>query len=77
MRSPVRDFVWRDHHGVGVGYYTAENFGPLDSWPGEPDMAWTGQGEDGVPSYSPRWARRACHPAPRSLAAARRAARPL
>jgi uncharacterized protein YcbK (DUF882 family) len=60
--AAVRDFVWREHHGVGVGYYTAENFVHIDSRPGEPDVAWTGQGEDGVNSYAPRWAYRARHP---------------
>jgi uncharacterized protein YcbK (DUF882 family) len=75
--AAVRDFIWRDHHAVGVGYYTGENFVHLDSRPGEADMAWTGQGEDGIPSYSPRWAWRARHPAARSLAAARRASRSL
>jgi uncharacterized protein YcbK (DUF882 family) len=58
----VRDFIWRDHHGVGVGHYPSENFVHLDSRPGEPDMAWTGVGEDGIPAYSPRGAWRARHP---------------
>jgi uncharacterized protein YcbK (DUF882 family) len=58
----VRDFIWRDHHQVGVGHYPAENFVHLDSRPGEADMAWTGEGEDGANSYSPRWAWKARHP---------------
>ena len=28
--AQVRDFIWRDHHGVGVGYYTGENFVHID-----------------------------------------------
>jgi uncharacterized protein YcbK (DUF882 family) len=60
--AAVRDFIWRNHHGVGVGYYTEENFVHIDSRPGEPDMAWTGEGEDGIPSYGPRWAYKARHP---------------
>jgi uncharacterized protein YcbK (DUF882 family) len=58
----VRDFIWRDHHGVGVGHYPSENFVHLDARPGEADMAWTGQGEDGIPAYAPRWAWKARHP---------------
>jgi uncharacterized protein YcbK (DUF882 family) len=60
--SAVRDFIWRNHHGVGVGYYTEENFVHMDSRPGERDMAWTGEGEDGIPAYGPRWAYKARHP---------------
>jgi uncharacterized protein YcbK (DUF882 family) len=67
----VRDFIWRDHHGVGVGHYPSENFVHLDARPGEEDMAWTGEGEDGANTYAPRWARKARHQAPsRRLAAA-------
>jgi uncharacterized protein YcbK (DUF882 family) len=75
----VRDFIWRDHHEVGVGHYPAENFVHLDSRPGEPDMAWTGEGEDGANSYSPRWARKARRPSRRSspLAEGPRTARSL
>src|SRR5439155_23918185 len=60
--AQVRDFIWRDHHAVGVGYYTGENFVHIDSRPGEPDMAWTGEQEDGSNAYSPHWAWRARHP---------------
>jgi uncharacterized protein YcbK (DUF882 family) len=69
----VRDGIWRDHHGVGVGHYPSENFVHLDWRPGEPDTAWTGAGEDGINSYSPRWAWRARHlkrpPSPLAAAA--------
>lgn len=58
----VRDYVWRQHHDVGIGHYPEENFVHIDWRPGEPDMAWTASSEDGVNEYSPRWAWRARHP---------------
>jgi uncharacterized protein YcbK (DUF882 family) len=73
--SAVRDFVWREHREVGVGHYPHENFVHIDSRPGERDMAWTGEGEDGVPQYRPRWAWKARHPS--RSARARLASSPL
>jgi uncharacterized protein YcbK (DUF882 family) len=55
----VRDFVWRDHHEVGVGHYAAQNFLHIDSRPGQPDTAWSAAREDSPPQYDPRWAKRA------------------
>jgi uncharacterized protein YcbK (DUF882 family) len=58
----VRDYVWREHQQVGVGYYPHENFVHIDWRAGEQDTAWTGEGEDGAPQYRPSWAYRARHP---------------
>lgn len=55
----LRDYVWRNHHGVGVGYYKRENFVHMDSRPGTVDMAWTGSEEGGPELLNPRWARKA------------------
>jgi uncharacterized protein YcbK (DUF882 family) len=57
--AALRDFVWRGHHGVGVGHYPGTNFVHMDWRPGEPDTAWTARDEEGTPVYHPRWARRA------------------
>ena len=57
--SKVRDFVWREHHEVGVGHYAVQNFVHVDSRPGDNDTAWSAPHEDSPPQYSPRWAKRA------------------
>jgi uncharacterized protein YcbK (DUF882 family) len=59
--SQVRDFVWREHRGVGVGHYRGDDFVHIDWRPGEPDAAWSARGEDGTPDYRPRWARKVRH----------------
>jgi len=61
--SELRDFVWQNHHDVGVGYYLHENFVHMDWRPGEVDMAWSSGTESDTPNYSPRWAWTARHPA--------------
>jgi uncharacterized protein YcbK (DUF882 family) len=68
--ATVRDYVWREHHNVGVGYYLHENFVHMDFRPGEPDMAWTSTEEDGPLHYNPRWSVKARR-AKRQLAGAR------
>jgi uncharacterized protein YcbK (DUF882 family) len=55
----LRDYVWGNHHGVGVGYYKRENFVHMDSRPETVDMAWTGSEEGGPELLNPRWARKA------------------
>jgi uncharacterized protein YcbK (DUF882 family) len=60
--AAVRDYVWREHHGVGVGYYSGENFVHMDTRPGDPDTAWSAHSEDKPPEYNPRWAKRARRP---------------
>jgi uncharacterized protein YcbK (DUF882 family) len=55
----LRDFVWREHHEVGVGFYAKANFVHMDWRPGEQDRAWTGSEEAGSEQYNPRWARNA------------------
>jgi uncharacterized protein YcbK (DUF882 family) len=52
----LRDYIWREHHEVGVGFYQRENFVHMDSRPGEQDSAWTGSDEGGPQEYNPRWA---------------------
>ncbi|MEZ4367532.1 MAG: DUF882 domain-containing protein [Kofleriaceae bacterium] len=57
----LRDFVWREYRGVGVGWYPAHDrqaaYIHLDHRPGEADMSWTY--EHGTNRYHPAWARRA------------------
>jgi uncharacterized protein YcbK (DUF882 family) len=59
--AALRDFVWRTHHEVGVGYYRETNFVHMDWRPGELDTAWTARDEEGANEYHPRWAWRARH----------------
>jgi len=55
----LRDYLWREHRGLGLGFYEREDFVHMDRRPGEPDQAWTGSDEGGAQDYSPRWALRA------------------
>jgi uncharacterized protein YcbK (DUF882 family) len=54
----VRDYLWRDHRGIGIGHYGAQNFLHVDVRPEEPDMAWSAAREGAREVYNPRWARR-------------------
>jgi len=60
--TKLRDFIWRSHHEVGVGYYLNEDFVHMDWRPGEPDMAWSAGHEGDQADYNPRWAWTARHP---------------
>ena len=60
--TQVRDFVWREHRGLGVGHYPAEDFVHVDTRAGEPEIAWSGRDESTRFDYNPRWA--ALTPAP-------------
>ncbi len=64
--SRLRDFIWREHREVGVGFYARENFVHMDARPGEPDRAWSASEEGGPEEYNPRWARRARRAQPTS-----------
>lgn len=55
----LRDYVWRQNNGVGVGYYQKENFVHMDSRPDAHDRAWSGSEEGGPEELNPRWARKA------------------
>ena len=57
--TAVRDFVWREHQGVGVGHYRGEDFIHVDWRPRDGDIAWSARGESSRYQYNPRWARRA------------------
>jgi len=37
----VRDYIWANHHEVGVGWYPENNFVHMDHRPGDRDYAWT------------------------------------
>ncbi len=50
----VRDYLWRAHREVGVGWYPYEGFLHMDSRPGEHDIAWTFYNGDN--HYNPYWA---------------------
>ncbi len=66
--AAVRDFVWREHQGVGVGHYAEEDFVHVDSRAEADEIAWSAPEEDSAPQYNPRWAKRAR----RGLVAAKR-----
>lgn len=55
----VRDFVWREHQGVGVGHYSHGDFLHVDWRPEDGDTAWSARHEGGRYEYNPRWATRA------------------
>jgi hypothetical protein len=57
--TTLRDYLWRENHGVGVGYYKKENFVHIDSRPDANDRAWSGSEEGGPEELNPRWARKA------------------
>jgi uncharacterized protein YcbK (DUF882 family) len=59
--AKLRDFIWRTHHEVGVGFYLEEDFVHMDWRPGEPDMAWSAIHEGDPADYNPRWAWSARH----------------
>jgi uncharacterized protein YcbK (DUF882 family) len=54
--SEVRDYLWRTHRGVGIGYYVHQNFVHMDTRPGEGDIAWTQRREGRPNRYHPEWA---------------------
>ena len=67
--NKVRDFVWKNFHDVGVGYYMHQNFIHVDYRPDEKDTAWSSEDEDAVYEYNPRWAMRIRPPWQRPLEA--------
>jgi uncharacterized protein YcbK (DUF882 family) len=54
--TQVRDFVWRQHRGMGVGHYPVEDFVHVDTRGGEPEIAWSGYDEATHLQYNPLWA---------------------
>lgn len=67
--SKVRDFVWKNFHDVGVGYYMHSNFIHVDYRPDDKDTAWSSTDEDAEYEYNPRWAMRIRPPWQRPLEA--------
>jgi uncharacterized protein YcbK (DUF882 family) len=57
--AKVRDWVWREHQGVGVGFYSHGNFVHIDHRPEIGDTAWSAREESSRADYKPRWAKRA------------------
>lgn len=57
--SVVRDFLWREHRGIGVGFYAEEDFVHVDWRPEDQEIAWSARHESSTPEYNPRWAKRA------------------
>jgi len=57
--TALRDYLWREHRGVGIGYYRKENFVHMDSRPAAHERAWSGSEEGGPTRPNPRWARKA------------------
>ena len=54
--TAVRDFLWREHRGVGVGYYAHSNFVHVDTRSEDRAAAWSAREESETPDYNPRWA---------------------
>jgi uncharacterized protein YcbK (DUF882 family) len=59
--TELRDYLWRSHRGVGVGYYAGENFVHMDWRPDDKDTAWSGKAEGDDIELNPGWAWRARH----------------
>jgi uncharacterized protein YcbK (DUF882 family) len=57
--AKVRDWVWRSHQGVGVGFYSHGNFVHIDHRPEIGDTAWSAREESSRADYKPGWAKRA------------------
>jgi hypothetical protein len=57
--TAVRDFVWREHEGIGVGHYAEGNFVHVDARPDDQEIAWSSPDENSLPTYNPAWAKRA------------------
>ena len=57
--TEVRDYVWREHKAVGVGYYSHGNFVHVDSRTLDREIAWSGREESSILDYNPSWASRA------------------
>lgn len=53
--TELRDYLWRTHRSVGVGYYPSEGFVHIDSR--DKEITWTEK--NGVNQYNPSWADRA------------------
>jgi uncharacterized protein YcbK (DUF882 family) len=60
--SDVRDEMWQNHKGIGVGWYPAGGFIHLDYRPESPDTAWTQARPNADNHYNPRWSRIARDP---------------
>ncbi len=56
--TEVRDYLWREHQGVGVGYYPESGFVHIDSRTTAQEIAWSARGEDAGYEYNPAWAER-------------------
>jgi uncharacterized protein YcbK (DUF882 family) len=65
--TQLRDFIWANNHGLGLGYYRVENFVHMDWRPADPDFAWTSDREGDAPRPNPRWAWAARHAKPRAV----------
>jgi len=55
--TEIRDYLWRTHREVGVGWYPKLGFVHIDHRPGERDISWTEI--HGRNHYHPSWAERA------------------
>ncbi len=55
--TEVRDYLWRTHSNVGVGYYRGQNFIHVDYRPGYHKIAWTSPRRNARYRYHPKWSR--------------------
>lgn len=53
----VRDYLWRNHQNVGVGYYPHHGFVHMDYRPDQSEAAWTSAAGHKAYRKNPRWAR--------------------
>jgi len=74
--TEVRDTLWAQRRGIGVGYYAGQGFIHVDSREPSEDSAWTSRHEGGTYHYNPSWSieARAARPAPSADAPAELAA---
>jgi uncharacterized protein YcbK (DUF882 family) len=57
--TDVRDVMWREHRGIGLGWYPRQGFIHIDDRDGDPEAAWTAASEGAPYQYHPRWSTRA------------------
>ncbi len=55
--TEVRDYLWRTHENVGVGYYRRQKFVHVDYRPNYKKTAWTQRRRNGKYYHRPKWSR--------------------
>lgn len=56
--TEVRDYLFRSHDNVGVGWYRGQNFVHVDYRPGYDKLGWTSPRSGAAYRFHPSWSRR-------------------